>query len=239
MGLLILASAFAAEPPADLVQRVARREAACGAVRDRYTFRQSVSVIEVEPRGGMYRETRDIIFSPTSERSEKVLSEPRSTLQRLVLTPEDFEDIRRIQPMLLVPDMLPRYHVRFRGEETVDGLDCWVLEMTPRQVFHGFRMFDGLLWIDKQTLSIVRTHGQAVPSVQTVKQENLFPHFTTVRGQIDADCWFPSLTWADDTLPFRTGALRMKLEIRYSDYKRFAAESTITFEPESPSKPPR
>lgn len=33
-------------------------------------------------------------------------------------------------------------------------------------------------------------------------------------------------------LPFRTGALRMRLEIHYADYKRFGAESTIKFEPE-------
>jgi len=31
-------------------------------------------------------------------------------------------------------------------------------------------------------------------------------------------------------LPFRNGPLRVKMTIRYKDYKRFKAESTITFE---------
>ena len=37
-------------------------------------------------------------------------------------------------------------------------------------------------------------------------------------------------THADDILPFRTGPLRMRMTIRYSDYQRFTAESSIIFE---------
>lgn len=245
-GFFILSSgifhALAADPPANLARLVAERELACEQLRGNYTYRQAVTIEEIDPRkgpAGSYRETRDIIFLPSGERSEKLLSEPRSTLTRLVLTPEDFADIRNIQPMLIIPEMLPRYVTRYRGEEDVDGLAAWVLELTPRQVFHGFRMFDGLLWVDQRDYSIVRIHGRAVPSVQTTRQENLFPTFTTLRERIDGDCWFPTLTWADDTLPFRSGALRMKLQIRYQNYKRFSAESTITFEPEQPSRPQR
>lgn len=241
-GFFILASgpfaARAAEPPVDLARRVAEREAACQELRGNYTFRQSVTVQEVAANGGMYRETRDVIFSPTGERTDKVLSEPRSTLKRLILTAEDFEDIRNIQPMLIIPEMLPRYTVRFRGEEDVDGIAAWVMELTPRQVFQGFRMFDGLIWASQSDLSIVRIHGRAVPNIQTRSQENLFPAFTTIRERIDGDCWFPTMTWADDTLPFRNGPLRMKLEIRYSNYKRFRADSTITFDPPAETKQP-
>ncbi len=70
---------------------------------------------------GLYREIRDVIFSPEGERTERAVGEPRSNLARLILTPEDFEDIRNIPPLLLTPELLPRYEVRFRGEETMDG----------------------------------------------------------------------------------------------------------------------
>lgn len=229
---VILASGLAADPPPDLVQRVAENEAASEAARLHYAYRQSVVIDEVEPRGGRFREAREIIFSPSGERTGKVTGRPFNDLKRLILTPEDFEDIRNIQPIMLTPEMAPRYRVRFRGEETVDGVDCWVLEMTPRQVFAGFRMFEGTVWVEKQELMVVRIHGQAVPPVRTSKSENLFPRFTTIRAKIDGKHWFPVLTHADDVLPFRTGALRMRLEIRYADYKRFSSESTIKFEPE-------
>lgn len=229
----ILASvpAPAAEPPPDLVRRVAERELAAQQARAQYAYRQHVVIEEGGPRGGQYRETRDVIFSPTGERTEQIVRKPTNTLQRLVLTPEDFDDIRGIQPLLLTPDLLPRYAIRFKGDEDVDGRDCWVLELTPRQLFQGFRMFDGLAWIDKATHSIVRTYGRAVPELRTRRDENLFPRFTTLREPVDGGHWFPVLTVADDILDFRTGPLRMKLTIRYTNYQRFGAESKITFEP--------
>lgn len=228
---VIVAFALAVEPPADLAKRVAENERENEAARLNYAYRQSVVIDEAEPRGGRFREVREVIFSPAGERTEKVVGRQFNDLKRLLLTPEDFEDIRNIQPLMLTPEMLPRYQVRFRGEETVDGVDCWVLEMTPRQVFAGFRMFDGMVWVGKIDLMVVRINGQAVPPVRTSRSENLFPRFTTVRAKVDGKHWFPVLTHADDVLPFKSGALRMRLEIRYTDYKRFSAESTIRFEP--------
>jgi hypothetical protein len=46
---------------------------------------------------------------------------------------------------------------------------------------------------------------------------------------VDGDLRFPAYTWADDTLDFRVGPQRIRLTIHYSDYKRFAAESTVQF----------
>lgn len=216
------------------MKRVAENERENEAARLNYMYRQTVVVEEVEPRGGRFRETREVIFSPAGERIERATAKPFNSLKRLILTPEDSEDIRHIQPLMLTPEMLPRYRVRFRGEENVDGVDCWAVEITPRQVFAGFRMFEGMAWVDKRDLMVVRIHGQAVPPVRTSKSENLFPRFTTIRRKVDGRHWFPELTYADDVLPFRTGALRMRLEIRYADYRRFGAESKITFDPPKP-----
>jgi hypothetical protein len=91
-------------------------------------------------------------------------------------------------------------------------------------------LFDGLLWVKKDDYSIVRTEGQAVPQIRSTKQENLFPRFTTIRHPVDGHHWFPAYTYADDTLQFRTGPQRIRLMIRYSQYKKFGADSSITFE---------
>jgi hypothetical protein len=76
-----------------------------------------------------------------------------------------------------------------------------------------------MLWADKKTFSIVHMEGQAVPQIRTMKAENLFPRFTTVRRPVDGEHWFPVTTYADDTLYFRTGGQRIRLTIRYSNYK--------------------
>ena len=228
---------LAQDPPADLIRRVAQQEERNAEERSHFAYRQEVQLEDFPGRGqpsGLYRETRDVIFSPEGERTERAVGEPKSNLARLVMTPEDFEDIRNIQPMLLTPELLPRYEVRFRGEETIDGHECWVLQVRPRQIFEGMRLFDGMIWAEKTGLNIVRSEGQAVPPIYShtgdKATENLFPRFVTTRSLIDG-LWFPTMTFADDTLPFRTGPLRVKMSIRYKDYKRFKAESTIVFDP--------
>ncbi|MEO7145073.1 MAG: hypothetical protein ABI165_16370 [Bryobacteraceae bacterium] len=241
----ILASAFcvaapaadergADQAPAHLARKVAAQETAASGARDHYTYRQTAEVDEMDSRGAMggeYREVRDIIFSPEQARSEQVIGKPLNTLHRLILTPEDFRDIREIQPFLLTTDQLFLYDTKFQGEEKIGGIDYWVLHIAPRQILSGQRLFEGLLWIDKTDYSIVRSEGRAVPQIRTMKSENLFPVFTTIREKVDGQHWFPVETYADDTLPFRNGPQRIRLIIRYDNYKRFGADSTITFKP--------
>jgi hypothetical protein len=234
LALGLVAPCLAAEePPADLARRVARRETEAQAERNQYTYRQMVAVEELDNRGavrGDYREVRDIVFSPERERTEQLVGRPEKRLKYLQLTEEDFRDIRDIQPLVLTTDRLFAYETRFRGEEKVDDIDCWVLQVRPRQILQGQRLFDGILWIAKNGFDIVRLEGQAVPQIRTTRSENLFPRFTTLRKPQASGHWFPIYTYADDTLQFRTGPQRIRLKIRYAEYKRFGAESVVTFE---------
>jgi hypothetical protein len=222
----------ASSPPDDLIRRVAARETENEAARNDYTYRQTVTVEDLDPHGareGEYREVRDIVFSPAMVRSEQVVEKPRNTLKRLQMTEEDFRDIREIQPLLITRESLFMYESKFKGEEPMDGIDCWILQVRPRQILQGQRLFDGMIWVDKTDYSIIRTEGQAVPQIRTMKTENLFPHFTTLRQKFDGKFWFPVKTYADDTLYFRNGPQRVRMIIRYAEYKRFKAESTIEY----------
>ncbi len=211
---------------------MAKNEAANRDARLHFTYRQEVVVEEFgagKSPGGRFREVRDIVFSPAAERSEKIVGATQNNLQRLRLTEEDFRDIRDVQPFLFTPDLLWLYQVTPRGEETLDGVECWLLEVKPRQVLDEQRLFEGLLWVGKSEEVVVRSQGKAVPDLLGSKTENLFPRFTTVRAKVDGKHWFPVFTHADDTLPFRAGPLRMRMQIRYTDYQRFSADSKIEF----------
>lgn len=230
---MFAAAATAQEPPADLARKVARLETETQAARDQFTYRQTVVLEELNDRGmktGEYREVRDVIFSPEQARTEQMVGLPTQNLKRLILTEEDFRGIREIQPFVIPEERLWNYETKFRGDERVDDTDCWALQVRPRQILQGQRLFDGLLWVDKASHAVVRMEGQAVPQVRTTKSENLFPRFTTLRRPVDGKHWFPVHTYADDVLYFRGGPVRVRLHIRYSDYKRFGAESKVTFE---------
>ncbi len=222
----------AAEPPSNLAKRVAARETATAEERSHYFYTQSVRLQEIDGRGrqaGEYTETREVIFSPTGERTERFVGQPQSHLRDLVMTPEDFADIRDIQPFVMTSDQLWNYDVDYKGEEPVEGTDCWVLRIRPKHILSGQRLFDGMLWVRQEDFSVLRSEGQAVPQIITGKKENLFPRFTTTRKLVNGYL-FPTVTSADDTLHFRSGPVREKLTIRYNDYRRFGAETTITFD---------
>jgi hypothetical protein len=222
----------AAEPPTDLARRVAHRESEAAAERRQYAYTQSVRLREIDGRGtqaGEHKEVREVIFSPTGDRTERLVGQPVSTLKNLVLTPEDFADIRNIQPFILTEDQLWIYQTEYKGEERIGDVDCWVLSIRPRQILSGQRLFDGMLWIKTDDFSVIRSEGKAVPQIVSLKQENLFPRFTTDRKPVNG-FWFPTMTSADDTLHFRGGPIREKLTIRYDDYKKFGSDTTVTFD---------
>jgi hypothetical protein len=227
---------YAGDPPADLVKRAAHRESETAAERRQYAYTQSVRLQEMDGRGiqaGEYREVREVIFSPTGDRTERFSGQPVSRLKNLIMTPEDFADIRDIQPFIMTEDQLWIYEIQYKGEEEIDKRDCWVLSIRPRQILSGQRLFDGLLWILQDDLSVIRSDGKAVPEIVTGKQENLFPRFTTIRRLVNG-FWFPAVTSADDTLYFRSAPVREKLVIRYDDYRKFGSDTTVTFEKTAP-----
>ena len=226
---------MADDPPRGLARLVAARETDNRTARENYTYRQKVVIEEMDARGGKageYRLLQDIVFSPKLERTERQLAKPVNTLRRLQLTDEDFRDLREVQPFLFTSETLWLYETQYKGEETVDGIECYVLSVKPRQVLEGQRLFDGVLWVRKENFSVVRSFGQAVPQLLGRKRENLFPRFTTLREQVDGKHWFPVHTHADDVLPFSSGPLRMKMTILYEDYRRFQSDARIKYEGE-------
>ena len=237
---LILASAaagasscaLAAEPPPDLLKRVAAAEQENAKARDNYTYRQTFSFTELDHRDmviGQYREVRDVTFTPEGGRFEQAVGTPSNTLSGIKLTPEDFADIRSVQPFFLTPENAFLYTGIFKGEEIVNGTPCFLLHIAPKQILSGQRYFDGLLWVRETDFNIMKCEGQGVPQIETTHEQNLFPHFTTVWQAVDGKWMFPYETSADDTLFFKDWPLRVKISLRYTSYKRFGVESTLTF----------
>jgi hypothetical protein len=222
----------AADPPAGLLKKIAERETEFARARENYTYQQSVTIQEFSDQGlvtGQFHEVRDVTFSPNLVRYEKVVESSRNTLTHIKLTPEDFADIRNVDPFLLTTDKVNLYDGQYKGEEKMDGEQCFVEHIRPKQILSTQRFFEGTLWVRESDFAVVRSEGQAVPQIDTLAEQNLFPHFTTVRRQIDGKWFFPVDTYADDTLFFRNWPQRIRIVIRYLDYKKFGTESTITF----------
>lgn len=238
--LILTAPTPAQDPPADVLKRIADNGSRFEQERARYTYRQSFDFYEFNKRGapsGSYREVRDVNFTSDGERTEEFVKGPANQLKLIRMTDEDFSDLRDIQPFVLTNDTLWRYKATYRGHETIDGRDCFVYRIEPRQVLEGQRMLDGQLWVEVDTLQVIRAVGQPLPQHHSTNDANLFASFATEYAPIDGELWFPVRTFADDYLPFPSGAQRVQYEIRFENYRRFSAETTISFGDEESAAP--
>lgn len=214
-----------------IIEKFAAKEAEFAQARENYTYRQSVKIQELDaggtPRGKM-EIVSDIIFSPDGKRTEHVVRAPVSTLQRILLTPEDEQDLRNVQPFVLTTSELPKYYIRYLGKEQLDEIPCYAFAVKPKKMEQGQRYFSGIVWVDDRDLQIVKTYGRGVGLIKK-NSDNQFPKFETYREQVDGKYWFPTYTFANDTLMFQAGPQPIRMTVKYEDYKQFKAETQIKY----------
>jgi len=182
------------------------------------------------PTGGKWEEIADIIFTPEGKRLEKVVYAPVVNLQHIQLSPEDVQDLRSVQPFVLTTSEIGDYNIDYLGPEKVDEIGCFTFSVKPKKMVKGKRYFEGQIWVDDRDYQIVKTNGKAVGLVDA--KTNQFPKFETYREQIDGKYWFPTYTHADDTLHFKGPVplnQRIKMTVKYQDYKHYEGRSTIKF----------
>ncbi len=234
------AASSATPSPDEIIRRFAARESEFRKARENYTYRQVVKMEELDSSGrpeGSWEITSDIVFGPNKMRSEKVIYAPVISLRHITLDPQDEQDLRNVQPFVLTSEDVAKYDLNYLGKENVDEIPCYSFTVKPRKMVKGERYFEGTIWVDDRDFQIVKTRGKAVG---IISKDHQFPTFETYREQVDGKYWFPTYTHADDVLHFPNGAdQRIRMVVRYQNYKRFGADSTITYQetvPDSPAK---
>lgn len=222
----------------EIIQRFAAKEKEFKEARDQYTYRQTVKVMTPDD-SGMYEQTFDVTFDDQGHKVKNVVFAPQSTLEKILMTEEDLDDIENRLPFVLTSDELNEYSILYVGQQQEDELHCYVFDIAPKQIEGKKRYFQGRIWVDDHDFQIVKTYGKTVPDIRKKKgSENLFPKFTTWREQIDGKYWFPTYTRADDTLHFSTGDVRIREIVKYENYKRFGSNAIITYEGKELPKAP-
>src|SRR6516165_293793 len=228
--------------PDEIIKRFATKEKDFKEAREQYTYRQDVKVQTLDGNtvDGEYRQVFDVTFDDQGHKVKNVVFAPQTSLVRIGMTQEDMDDIENRLPFVLTSDEIPEYNILYVGMQQEDELHCYVFDIAPKQIVGKKRYFQGRVWVDDHDFQIVKTYGKTVPDICNNKpcsevkkrgdQENLFPKFTTWREQIDGRYWFPVYTKAEDDLHFNSGDVRIREIVKYEDYKRFAAKSTILYE---------
>ncbi|MCA1612776.1 MAG: outer membrane lipoprotein-sorting protein [Acidobacteria bacterium] len=193
-----------------------------------YRFKRDATIQTIGLGGqitGEYRRVSNFAFDDQSNRYEKITFMPASTLTELTVTAEDIEDLGGVNHFALELSRLGQYDFAYAGKEMIDEVDTYVFDVTPKVIPKKVseRFFKGRVWVEDKDLQIVKVRGKGVP-----EGEQRFPTFETYREQVDGKFWFPTYTYADEQLVFKSGqVVHFRMRVRYTDYKRFAGTSKI------------
>jgi hypothetical protein len=218
----------------EIIQHFAAKEKEFKTALDQYGYRQTVKVqtVDGDTPDGEYQQVFDVSFDDQGKKVKNVVFAPQSTLQRIMMTEQDIDDIENRLPFVLTSDEINEYSILYVGQQQEDDLHCYVFDIAPKKIEGKKRYFQGRIWVDDKDFQIVKTYGKSVPDITHKKgNENLFPKFTTYREQVvDGPYWFPVYTRADDTLHFSTGDVKVREIVKYTNYKKFGSNVKITYD---------
>jgi hypothetical protein len=228
-----------ATKPEEIIRQFAAKESEFQRALNHYTYRRVARVQTIDDDNkvdGEYYEVDDVIFDSTGNRTEKVVYAPENTLQRVMMSPSDLQDIQHGYPFVLTAEEIGQYDVKYVGRQKVDEVDCYVFDVEPKVIEKKIRYFLGRVWVDATDLQIVVTNGRMVPDDTRKGQEDLHPPFMTWRQQVDGHFWFPVYTKGEGVLHFASGKgylgedVHIRDTIKYTDYKQFGSTMKIIYE---------
>ena len=101
-------------------------------------------------------------FDDRNRRTSHVTHAPVQSLQNIVMTGEDEQDLRNVMPFVMTNETANEYNITYKGREKVDEISCYVFSVSPKTLTKDRkRYFDGDIWVDDQDLQIVKTFGRA------------------------------------------------------------------------------
>ena len=202
-----------------------------------YTMEVSVQTLAGTSVDGEFRRISQISYLQ-GKRTENVVFAPQSTLRRLSMSKQDFDDIDR-SPFVLTTEDLHEYNVMYAGQQKVDMLETYVLDVAPRQIEKGKRYFQGRVWVETRDLGLVKSCGKNVPEEDPeakkkkkkgrrgVPEENVSPTLVTYREEFEHKYWFPVYVRSDETIHFQFGNdVHVREVIKYTQYKRGDANTS-------------
>jgi hypothetical protein len=229
-----------ATPPDEIIKKFAAKESEFQEALNHYTYRREARVQTVDDDtnkvDGEWYQVDDVTFDPTGRRMEKTVFAPESSLQRILMTPSDLQDIQKGYPFVLTTEAITQYNVKYVGSQQVDEVKCYAFDVGPKQIEKNKRYFLGRIWVDATDLQIVVTNGRMVPDDTRKGREDLHPPFMTWRAQIDGHFWFPVYTKGEGTLHFSGGSgymsedVHIRDTIKYADYKRFGSTIKLIYD---------
>jgi hypothetical protein len=214
--------------PAEIIKEFAAKEEKFLRARVQYGYKKSMKLTEFGPDGqptGEYQLTVQMVLDSEGRPYEKILDQQQSTLRALTLTPDNVKRIGHLPAYPLIPSQLGKYELRYVGTEKVDEIDCYIIDAKPKLLERAQALFQGVVWVDKQYLDVVKTYGKWVTDLGDERAPELpFTNFETYRENVEGKYWFPNYARSDEYLHSKdSGDIPVRLVIKWSDFRPLTA----------------
>jgi len=234
----------AAAPPAlpaeEIIKAFAEKEEQYQRARVRYGYKKTIKVTEFGKDGqpsGEYQVTVATMVDSDGRLYEKTVEKGQSSLQYLELLPGGgLANAARLPAYPLTTGQLAKYELRYVGDEKVDEIDCYIFDAKPKLLERAHALFQGVVWVDKQYLEVVKTYGKWVTDLGDVRSQQFpFVNFETYRENVDGKYWFPNYSRSDDFLHFKDTTIPIRLVIKWTEMKPLPANAVPV--PDADAKP--
>lgn len=219
-------------PAEQIIERFTHNEDLNKKAYDDDTLDQTVKVEELVTSGGQFELEGQQYAKPDGERYESVLKAPTSNLHYTEFSLEDVKFLAGLQLFFLTTEELPQYKVSYEGKEKLDQITTYMFRVQPKQLLSK-PLFDGVVWIDDQDLSIVKSYGQFLTSSGLFAPSFPFQMFEVYRENLEGHLWLPTYIRSDSDVKAQQGTVPIRLVVRSSNFK-----PTAKAPPAPPAKPP-
>ncbi len=208
-------------PLPEMVQKMAAHEAAFKQARTAAGYKQTTRIQEYNADGsvgGEYSVTNEIRPASETGRRARQLQDSSPTLVYTSFSPDEIAELARVGALMFTPDVMENYDLTYAGKQQVDELNTYTFRIQPKKLDRKNRFFEGVIWADDQDWEIVRIFGHFVSETPT-PDDKVFKMFEIYRESVEDKFRFPTFLRSDDTVAIKDGSIRVRLTIRWTDYK--------------------
>jgi hypothetical protein len=229
-------------PPAEIIKAFSEKEQLYVATRPQYSYRKTIRIQELGSDGrpaGEYVATYDAARAADGKLYEKAVSAPETSLEYLQFEPDDVQLLTRVPAFPITPSLLAKYNVQYLNTETVDEVQCYIFQVSPKTLDRQHPLFDGVIWVDQKYLEVVKTYGRWITDLGEMHPPSLpFTMFETYRENVDGKYWFPNYSRAEGVYKMKNRDVPIRVTIKWANFKPFPPMPVVpTASPEAPPQP--
>ena len=229
-------------PPAEIIKAFSEKEQLYVATRPQYSYRKTIRIQELGSDGrptGEYVAAYDAARAADGKLYEKAVSAPETSLEYLQFEADDVQLLTRVPAFPVTPSLLTKYNVQYLNTETVDEVQCYIFQASPKTLDRQHPLFDGVIWVDQKYLEVVKTYGRWITDLGEMHPPSLpFTMFETYRENVEGKYWFPNYSRAEGVYKMKNRDVPIRVTIKWTNFKPFPPMPVVpTASPEAPPQP--